>query len=236
MKIKGIVFIILSGAGLVACSSVLTISEKSEQVKTSSELPSDVEMDSLIAPYSRQLAKEMSVQLGEALVDMTVQRPNSNLGAWTCDHLLAFGVDSLKLSGGPILSVLNTGGLRSSLSKGPIVVGDMFKLMPFDNEVVAVKLPLSVLDELLAYLRFTGGEPIAGFKIVQGKLVLDDKRSSSYFWVISTDFLVNGGDKMVFFTKATERIDSKVLLRDLLINAVKKQKKIGNSMEERITW
>ena len=36
----------------------------------------------------------------------------------------------------PIFCLLNTGGLRSSIGKGTVSLGDIYKLMPFDNTIV----------------------------------------------------------------------------------------------------
>lgn len=231
--------ILLIGAGLTACSSYSHKAFNAQRIDVKAPVGKDPEVDSLVAPYRRALALEMNRVIGEATADMQVARPNSTLGQWVTDIVLQFGKDSLlnaqpeKL---PVIAILNTGGIRASLSKGPISVGDIYKLMPFDNQLIALKLPVSQIVEIEAYVQKTGGEPIAGFTMVNGKIVIDNLAESSYLWVITTDFLANGGDKMLFFQTATEKILSPVLLRDLLLREVERTVKIDPLLEDRIRF
>lgn len=231
--------ILLIGAGLSACSSYSYKAFNAQRIDVKTPVAKDPEVDSLVAPYRRALALEMNRVIGEATADMQVARPNSTLGQWVTDVVLQFGKDSLlnnqteKL---PVIALLNTGGIRASLSKGPLTVGDIYKLMPFDNQLIALKLPVNQIAEIEAYLQKTGGEPIAGFTVVNGKIVFDNLGESSYLWVITTDFLANGGDKMLFFQAATEKRLSPVLLRDLLLREVERTGTIDELLEDRIRF
>ncbi|MES2557404.1 MAG: 5'-nucleotidase C-terminal domain-containing protein [Bacteroidota bacterium] len=231
--------ILLIGAGLSACSSYSHKVFNAQRIDVKTPVEKDPEIDSLVAPYRRELALEMNRIIGEATADMQVARPNSTLGQWVTDVVLQFGKDSLltnqteKL---PVIAILNTGGIRASLSKGSLTVGDIYKLMPFDNQLIALKLPVDQIAEIEAYLQKTGGEPIAGFTVVNGKIVVDNLTESRYLWVITTDFLANGGDKMLFFQAATEKILSPVLLRDLLLREVERTGTIEELLEERIRF
>lgn len=231
--------ILLIGAGLSACSSYSYKVFNAQRIDVKTPVEKDPEVDSLVAPYRRALALEMNRVIGEATADMQVARPNSTLGQWVTDIVLQFGKDSLVNSQTeklPVIALLNTGGIRASLSKGPLTVGDIYKLMPFDNQLIALKLPASQIAEIEAYLQKTGGEPIAGFTAVNGKIVIDNLAESNYLWVITTDFLANGGDKMLFFQSATEKILSPVLLRDLLLREVERTGTIDQLLEERIRF
>lgn len=231
------IIILLIGAGLSACSFYSYRSYNADRIAVNTSIEKDREIDSIVAPYREVLAKEMNRVIGSATEDLAVARPNSLLGQWAADVLLAYGKDSI-LKGQtelPVIAILNTGGLRASLSKGPVTVGDVFKVMPFDNLLVALKLPVSRLDAIEQYLKQTGGEPIAGFKVVNGKIV-PQKASDDYFWVITSDFLANGGDKMLFFQPYEEKIMTGVLLRDLLLREVERTKILAPIVEERITF
>lgn len=233
----GRILIVFIGAGFWACSSYNYTSYRADRVSVDGAVRQDAKIDSIVAPYRDTLALEMNRVIGKSLQDMSVARPNSILGQWTADVLLRYGRDSI-LKGQtdlPVIAILNTGGLRASLPKGPITVGDVFKVMPFDNLVVALKLPASRLSEIEQYLRDTGGEPIAGFRIVNGK-IRPDNATSDYFWVITSDFLANGGDRMLFFREAEEQILTGVLLRDLLLREIGRKAVIEVTLEERITF
>lgn len=229
--------IIALGAGLLACSPHLNTGYNAERISVVSANGRDVEMDSLVAPYRRELAKEMNRVIGSVAQDLSPERPNSLLGQWVTDLTLQYGKDSL-LAGQtdePVICLLNTGGLRASLSKGPLTVGDIYKIMPFDNQIVALKLPVSQLSEMAKYITQSGGEPIAGCVLENGSIRFTQvEEEPTHFWVITSDFLANGGDKMLFLQKAIERKTKGVLLRDLLLIEASRQQKIDVIFEKRI--
>lgn len=229
--------ILLIGAGLSACSFYSYKSYNADRIPVSSSMERDTEIDSLIAPYRRELSAEMDRVIGTAAQDMIVERPNSLLGQWAADVALRYGKDSI-LKGQqqyPVFALLNTGGLRAPLSKGPLTVGGVFQVIPFDNMLVAVRLPAPRLTDIEAYMKLTGGEPISGFKIVNGKIV-PEKPIVDYFWVITSDFLANGGDKMIFLQSPEEKILTGVLLRELLMREIVRTQTLQLLLEERITF
>ncbi|WP_343636546.1 5'-nucleotidase [Fluviicola sp.] len=233
---KQVFLFFLIGAGLTACSYHLQVKGSKQDVNDSSK--SSVEMDSLIAPYRREMLKEFGLVLGETTTDLVVGRPNSTLGFWLCDELIKHAKDSVIFKNEPVVAFINIGGLRADLPKGPITVGDIYKVMPFDNRMVFLKLSLDKIPEMEAYLKEKGGEPIGGFKLEKGKLVFPDNlaKEKNYFWVVTSDFLANGGDNMFFFNNPLQRFDTNILFRDLIIDAVKKEQKIAFYPEERINW
>lgn len=234
---KKIIFLFfLIGAGVTACSYHLQVKGSKQNIDGSSK--SSVEMDSLIAPYRREMMKEFGQVIGETTNDLVVGRPNSILGFWLCDQLIAKAKDSSLFKQEPLVAFINNGGLRADIPKGPITIGDIYKVMPFDNRVVYLKLSLDKIPEIEAYLKERGGEPIGGFSLIRGKLEFPDSRAKQkgYFWVVTSDFLANGGDNMFFFNNPLDRLDTNVLFRDFIIEAVKKEKKITYSPQERINW
>lgn len=234
---KKLVFLFfLIGAGLTACSYHLQIKGSKQTIDSTAS--SSVEMDSLVAPYRREMMREFGLVIGEAATDLVVGRPNSTLGFWLCDELIKKAKDSSYFKNEPVVAFINVGGLRADLPKGAITVGDIYKVMPFDNRMVFLKLSLDKIPEMEAYLKEKGGEPIGGFKLEKGKLVFPDNlaKEKNYFWVVTSDFLANGGDNMFFFNNPLQRLDTNVLFRDFIIEAVKKEKKIAFYPEERINW
>jgi len=231
-----LILIYIIGAGLWACSSVNTISVSSEAVKMDDTYESNASIDSLIAPYKDSLSEEINEVIASAESDFFVKRPGSNLGNWVADAVFANQTKTVRL-GMPTFCLLNTGGIRSSLNKGDITMGDMFKLMPFDNEIVWVELPVSVLPEIEDYLIRSGGEPISNAKLVDGKLEINGWREgATHFWIITSDYLMNGGDKMNFFAKRTQTILKGILMRDALITEAREQKVLYEDTTIRMTF
>lgn len=234
---KIIVFLFfLIGAGVTACSYHLQVKGSQQVIDGSAQ--SSVEMDSIIAPYRREMIKEFGQVIGETTTDLVTGRPNSTLGFWLCDKLIEKAKDSVIFKNEPLVAFINIGGLRADLPKGQITIGDIYKVMPFDNRMVYLKLSIDKIPEMEAYLKEKGGEPIGGFALVKGKLEFPDglAKERRYFWVVTSDFLANGGDNMFFFNNPLERLDTNILFRDFIIEAVKKEKKITFSAQERINW
>jgi 2',3'-cyclic-nucleotide 2'-phosphodiesterase (5'-nucleotidase family) len=228
---KHLIFFLI-GASLLACSSHLSVSVSKTPIQFDS--PEKEEVSRFISPFKDSMDRAMNQVLAEASISMEVGRPSSLLGNWASDALFVNQTRTVKLSE-PIFCLLNTGGIRSSLGKGPVTLGDIFRIMPFENSVVWLRLPISSLDKIQYYLQQSGGEPISNASMNQGKLTVNGvTENTTYFWVITTDYLANGGDRMDFFQDAVERSDKKTLLRDVFIEEAKIQKKLIVSSENRI--
>jgi 2',3'-cyclic-nucleotide 2'-phosphodiesterase (5'-nucleotidase family) len=214
---------IFAGAGLWACSSHLVVNTNVSKEPVSKTIAADSSLIAFISPYKDSLDKRMNEVLAIAEVDFIVQRPVSNLMNWVANALFINQTKTVRLSQ-PVVCLLNTGGIRSSIGKGNVTLGDIYKVMPFDNTVVWVELPISVLPEIEAYLNKSGGEPMANLSLIEGKLsITSSPENPTHFWVITSDYLMNGGDKMNFFSKRTNINETGKLLRDVLIEEARNQ-------------
>ena len=218
-----LVFTIIIGASLLACSSYLTIDSKKNKEQITSEINGDQKLNNEIKPYKDSLDKKMNEVLGKSETDFIVARPSSNLMNWVADAIFVNQTRNIRLTQ-PLICLLNTGGIRSSIGKGDVTLGDMYKIMPFENTLVWVELPVTVIPEIEAYLIKSGGEPISNCKLINGKLEINGMRQNiTHFWVLTSDYLMNGGDKMEFFNKKTNVNSTGKLLRDILIEELKNQ-------------
>jgi len=228
---KHVIFFLI-GASLLACSSHLNIS--GSKVPINVHAKEKQEISTFISPFKDSMDRTMNLILAESSVSMEVGRPSSLLGNWASDALFVNQTRTVKLSE-PIFCLLNTGGLRSSIGKGPVTLGDIFRIIPFENSVVWLRLPISSLDKIEYYLQQSGGEPISNASMFQGRFSVNNVTEETKFvWVITTDYLANGGDRMDFFQDAIERSDKKTLLRDVFIEEAKLQKNLIVSFEKRI--
>jgi 2',3'-cyclic-nucleotide 2'-phosphodiesterase (5'-nucleotidase family) len=229
--IKHLIFFLI-GASLLACSSHLNVSVSKTPLQIDS--PVKEEVSRFISPFKDSMDRAMNQILAENNVSMEVGRPSSLLGNWTSDALFVNQTRSVKMTE-PIFCLLNTGGIRSSIGKGPVTLGDIFRIMPFENSIVWLRLPISSLEKIQNYLLQSGGEPISNASMINGKFMVNGVNESTQFiWVITTDYLANGGDRMDFFQDAVERSDKKTLLRDVFIEEAKMQKYLIVSSEKRI--
>lgn len=228
------IFIFILGAGLSACSFGKQTFVSGKSISLDQTYSNSRSVDSIVAPYKKDLDKEMNQVISFAEVDFINARPSGNLGNLMADLILEKGMQSLP--GKKMICLINFGGLRAPVSKGNVTLGDLFKVMPFDNQLVLLKMPAASIHEIKDYLVRTGGEPIAGFKIDKGVLLASDGTpwTEEDFWVVTSDYLMNGGDKMTFFEKRTETINTGILFRDVMIDYVKFNKVLQDRQEQRI--
>jgi hypothetical protein len=60
------------------------------------------------------------------------------------------------------------------------------------------------------------------------------RENTTHFWVLTSDYLMNGGDKMDFFKKKTNLNSTGKLLRDILIEELKNQGTMVEDLELRV--
>jgi 2',3'-cyclic-nucleotide 2'-phosphodiesterase (5'-nucleotidase family) len=232
MKFKFYIFIL--GAGLSACSFGKQTFVNGKSIPLSAEHANSRSVDSIVSPYKIELDKEMNQVIAQAEVDFINQRPNGNLGFLVADILLEKGNEILPSES--MICMINTGGLRAPISKGNVLLGDVFKLMPFDNQFILVKMPANSIIDIKEYLKKSGGEPISGFKIVKDSIFNGQNETWKMkdFWVVTSDYLLNGGDNMNFFQQKLEVKNPNLLLRNVILEGLQKRKSLGEISEIRI--
>lgn len=226
---------LLVGFALLACSRSNEIFIQYDAITIDSNQVISPHIDSIIQPYRADLEKEMDQVIAYAPKDFTKGRPDGSLNNWACDAVLnnqsEFGKDKI------VMCLLNVGGLRNPISMGDVTIGDMYKLMPFDNEVVWVEMPFESLPEINTYLKDRNGEPIGGVTFEDGKVILHKKGiMSNSFWIVTSDYLMGGGDNMAFFEKRLQTVYANILLRDLFIEEAQKQKELVYNDEHRYSF
>lgn len=181
----------------------------------------------MIMPYRDALEKDMNKVLCRSARVMEGGRPESLLTNFFSDLLLDEARLMCEESHPEItidVAMLNRGGLRSILSKGDVTVQSVFQMMPFENDVVALKLTGSVFNEFIQHIASRNGEGISGFSFgiknhkgvnikVDGE-PLDVERT---YWLVTSDYLANGGDGCSMLVKHQQRINLGRKLRDLFI-------------------
>lgn len=119
---------------------------------------------------------------------------------------------------------MNRGGLRNNLPMGTITKGNIFELMPFENEIVILTLTGQKLKEAIDGM-------LKEKKLISFFLSMDikDKQAENIhiygtpfdinktYKVVTTDYLAMGGDNCHFFGKPVSYIETKVKLRDAII-------------------
>ena len=233
-KIGNIAVVLFVAIALMDCTTAISIQTK-KQIDVRANTKDAENITEIIEPYKKELALKMDIEIAKSDANYIVERPCSNLMNWMADAVFTNQTKNAKLSY-PVFCLLNTGGIRSSLGIGPVSLGDVYKLMPFDNSIVWVKLPIKELSAIESYITESGGEPISNIHIKNDRIEFNgfDRSKAAEFWVITSDYLLSGGDRMDFFKKGTEIIETDVLIRDALIEEVKIQGILINDEGKRI--
>lgn len=208
----------------------------------------DPEMTALIEPYKSKLDKDMNAVLAECGQDMFKGTPQGILGNFIADLTLIKTNQYCKEANLPLadISMLNNGGLRTTLPKGPILKKRVFELMPFENEMVVLTISGEKMQGLFNFLARINGMPVSGMTMViadgkptkqmVGGIPFDINRS---YRVATSDYLAEGGDKMRFFLEPINRDNLAHKLRDAIIEYIEEQgqqnKVITAVIDDRIT-
>lgn len=182
----------------------------------------------------------MNVQIGYAPEDLWVDAPECPMLNWASDALWEA---AKKLYPGKVdIAIVNMGGMRCAWPKGPITRGNVFELMPFDNQLVVLTLKgEDVLALCESFARY-GGQGVAGMRVtvIDNKLAnvtvggkpVDPKGS---YTVATSDYLSGGADHMDALTRYTEYWNSERLIRELYMEAVQTQDTIRAAVDGRMT-
>lgn len=237
MKRLFFVYLLLLCAGLSAKVSL----------QSATRIEVNATYDSLVAPimheqmeqYQRQLNDAVNRLIGTSNRLMTASAPESLLSNFLSDLLLH---QANTLSDYPIdVAILNLGGIRAPLKEGPITVGDIYKVMPFENELVLLTLKGVDLKALFDHLAASGGEGLAGatLDIKAGKAIriqiggqpLDEAK---LYRVATMDYLAAGNSGMKAFLKAVDRTDTHRKVRDCYIEQIEQLTKTGKPLDAKL--
>jgi 2',3'-cyclic-nucleotide 2'-phosphodiesterase (5'-nucleotidase family) len=222
---------------LFSCSRYLAIN----QINTSSNslIDSSAGVDSVIEsfvkPFRDSINIDMKKIVGITAAPLIKGKPESKLTNLVADVVLKYGTDYCNQKGlniHPDASYVNYGGLRASLPQGEITVGHIFELMPFENEIVLVKISGEAVQKMAEKIAARGGEGVAGLKLgIQDEalktLVIKGKNidKDAAYWLVTNDYIANGGDQMNMFLNPMEKIETKLKIRDVLIQSLREMYK-----------
>lgn len=222
---------------LVACGSQDAVPEYSA-IEMNDSITGENIVATMIDPYRDSLELSMNTVLVDNATELTRGIPESTLGNLIADILLERALIEMPDSIRPLICLINIGGLRVDLPEGPITVGKVFELMPFENELDVVKLSPEKVEEMLSYLQKVGGQPVSGIDVsvanTKGNVTYklsDGAEVEEYLYVVTSDYLADGGDKMDFFKDPLGRIRTGIKIRDAIIDDFRVKGLAGQKLE-----
>lgn len=207
-----------------------------------SRLPTDPNIERIVQGYKDQLDKEMTEVIGVAATDLNNNsgRVESVLGNFVADLMLT---QSISRFGFPVdLALINArGGLRVPLSKGEITVGDVFELLPFDNDVWILELTGEETQKLFDHcaqikrMAISGGSyEIKENSAINIQISGEEFDSTQSYILAIPDFLAKGGDQFEFLPQAKVLKKLNYLARDMIIDHIRKLNQSNVPIEARL--
>lgn len=185
------------------------------------------------------IESEMNRQIGVLENDwIRSGRHESNIGNWITDALREkFGTD---------IALHNSGGIRKNLGAGPITVRDVWEISPFDNTIEIISLSGSQLLQALKWrvenprdlLQASGIRRTCNYatrQLIKASVhdqAIDPNRRYS---IATNNYVV--GHLQRFLGLSPEEVEIKqtgIIGRDVLIEAIEKQKTIRSDIENRL--
>ena len=178
----------------------------------------DEDFSALIDTYAATVTEKMNEVLGYCPQAIRKGSPESPLGNLTGDALIWMAKEYYDIDAD--VSIYNSGGLRAEISAGPLTLGDVYAVYPFDNTLSIITMKGSDLKTLFGYVASSGGLPVnAGVRLViqnnsvksvtVGGKPIDNNKT---YTVATIDYLVNLG--RYGMENALSRTDSHEIIRD----------------------
>ncbi len=229
------IIITIFAISFIACHNkpkYLVKIEANQQAITE-EITPDEQIEGIIKPFREEVENEMSTVISYTKKDLTRTDGDleSSLGNILADLCFERANPVFKsMTNNDIdFAMFNYGGIRAGISKGGITNLNAFQLMPFENRFVVVELTPKKIIELANYLTANNkAHPLSkqinltikndDFDLLINGLKIDKTRN---YFVLTSDYLQGGGDKMIFFKDpvSLHKLDYKV--RDAIIDYFK---------------
>lgn len=246
MKLKNpiLVFALLLS---LSCKPPVEVTKiEGKNINITSALDTNAGIDQFIQPYRAHINKDLDSVLAYSAdtYSKTDGHLNTAIGNLMADVIFEEADPVFFNRTGQHIDfvLMNHGGIRAIMSKGPVSKRTAFELMPFENSIVVSKLPGANVKALLDYLaKSKRAHPISKLKVVLDKeakviessinqIPIDFDKS---YYVATNDYLINGGDGMDFFQGSEEIIVLNYKIRNALIDYFMKTDTINPTIDDR---
>jgi 2',3'-cyclic-nucleotide 2'-phosphodiesterase (5'-nucleotidase family) len=193
--------------------------------------PDVVSADTLVARRVAYWDREVEPVIGRYVTEFA--EPMDRRGhEYPLGNLIA---DAHRLATGAHVSLVNNGSIRRAMPDGPITLGMLFELQPFQNEMVTVEMTAGLLRQALEHAigdntrfrahvsgltvtydpRAPEGQRVRQVRLDDGRIL----RDTDLLTVATSEFVATGGDRFTMFTEGRHNrlgmIDLDVLVSHL---------------------
>lgn len=194
------------------------------------KIDADLNMVLANAPETLDKSGEWQTPMGNFLADITFEKSDK-----------VFQMREKKVLD---ICMLNHGGIRSIIPQGNVTARTAYEVMPFENSAIVIGLKGEQVLEMINYIiSEKKPHPLKGLTftidkknqpkniLIKGNPLQNDK----VYYVVTSDYLSNGGDNMLFFKKGVEQYDLNYKLRNIIIDYFKENKIITANKDIRIS-
>ncbi|MGM9832822.1 MAG: bifunctional metallophosphatase/5'-nucleotidase [Candidatus Limisoma sp.] len=215
----------------------ITDTPRSELIAINSRLDSrsDGFVERFLKPYTAEVDKLAAVVIGSSKAEYPNGEMNP-LSNWVADKILEIGttLTDRKID----FAVGNKGGVRRPLTVGDVTMGQMLTMLPFENYVTVIELTGKDVAEAFNSMAARDGDAVSAgvrakmkdhkaYDITINGEPLDPERT---YVVATLDYLANGGDNMVAFTRGKQIGMSEKQLKYNVIDIVKEMTARGEAI------
>lgn len=232
---------------LIGCKAPLNIANihTEKNIFITNALTNDKKIEAIIQPYKNELEGKMNTKISHTNTELNKTGDNSNLGNLLADYTFQGADDWAKKNNIPPIdaAVINIGGIRTIIPKGDILSKQIYEVMPFENEIVIVKMTGKDVEGLFDYyMKTQKNNPVSHIlietddnsiskKLINGKSVDEGKT----YYIATSDYLALGGDNMFFFSKG-QMIQTGIKMRDLFLEKFKQNPEISAPDDVRLVF
>ena len=241
-----VVFITVLNAAACRQQGVHLHEIATSQVRIDSTLGEADSLDAYIAPFRNRINEVLSTPLCYApeTLSKTDGTRNTSMGNLMADILLQQADKMLRMRENiPVdVAVMNHGGIRASISKGPVSERTAYEVMPFENGLVVVAMRGHAVKTMVEFLRkATVPHPVSGMKIrldaegnleslrIQGNPLDPGK----LYYVATSDYLIGGGDGMTFFQEHEALYKTGYKIRNAMVDYFKEIDTLRSRVDDR---
>ncbi len=217
-----------------SCTAPLAVRDTKPKLHTvDGTLAAKPSVEQLIGPYRDRMGQTMSDTIGYCAEEMRKGYPEGLLNNFVTDMMLSYGRE--RLEPGIDFALLNNGGLRVPLPAGPITLGKIYELQPFDNVVVVLSLEPAQMDSLLQMIARAEKEAVfSGLRVVAEGRKLKSATINGQPWdpaksyrIVTIDYLADGGSNMSMLRRAIRVNNTGLFVRDFIAEYIRREKAAG---------
>jgi 5'-nucleotidase len=196
-------------------------------------VPADSSIAALVARAERAVGPQLQRVIVHAAEDIPRGPGDTQMG-----RLIA---DAQRAATGTQIAIMNTGGVRAPIAAGPVTWGDLYRVQPFGNKLMVLKLTGALLRAAIEHA-LSGTNPGAHLSGVHvqydphrppGRRVIslrldsgEDIDPAAVYTVTASDFLASGtGDGFRALGQALESTATGIVDLDALIQYIRNQPK-----------